>query len=128
MNTTNLTLGLFALRSYVSVLPETEKETALKIVGGGDTPENPTGLNINDEDDRGYVDDWMDFWQDLGCDPWYDTDEDGYIIDADNGCPDQDPDSDPDPKPDPDPDSDSDPKPDPESDPKPDPDPALAYA
>ena len=34
MNTISSTLGLFALKSYVSVLPEMEKETALKIVGG----------------------------------------------------------------------------------------------
>jgi hypothetical protein len=39
MSTKNSTLDLFALRSYVSVLPETEKETALKIVGGHEPPD-----------------------------------------------------------------------------------------
>jgi len=48
MNTISSTLGLFALKSYVSVLPEMKKETALKIVGGGDAGSQTLQDNCQD--------------------------------------------------------------------------------
>lgn len=83
MNTTNSTLGLFALRSYVSVLPETQKEIALKIVGGG----KPGDPNIHYREWREHFDHWFEH----GCDnnpfaheAWIKVDKDGYLIDQ--GC------------------------------------------
>ena len=79
MSTTNSTLEFFALKSYVSVLPETMKETALRIVGGDDWPpeiEDPTGYHIDDP----AIQDWGDRDED---DPYvhFGVDEDGYITD-----------------------------------------------
>ena len=85
MSTTNSTLELFALKSYVAVLPETMKETALRIVGGGrgnpddpddpDDPWDPTGHDPWDPD----VIDWVIENQD--CNPWFHLDDEGLIDD-----------------------------------------------
>lgn len=97
MSTTNSKLELFALKSYVSVLPETEKETALKIVGGDDPPPNPWDdipdgylPNIYNPDDRWFFDAWYDWMEGQGYnDPFLWIDNDGYNIwSGHDGCPD----------------------------------------
>ena len=83
MNTISSTLGLFALKSYVSVLPEMKKETALRITGGG--------LNINNPDDREQIDEIINDRCDypFGDGPSIDNNlivnEDGDIIDTQCG-------------------------------------------
>ncbi len=72
-------LELFAL---------TEKETALKIVGG--TPEAPVGMNCNTEDGQDAINDWCSFWEGMGCDPSLSYDDDGTVTDFDHGCDDND--------------------------------------
>ena len=74
MNTKKSTLELFALKSFVSVLPEMKKETALKIVGGGvdgfpldePLPQDMTDILDNDCHEAGYGD-WNE--DDHRCDP-----------------------------------------------------------
>ena len=82
MNTKNSTLGLFALKSYVSVLPETEKETALKIVGGWGPDDDDCypyeGLNIYDCSSWYCIDDLLEGGEDFGRVIL--VDEDGNVI------------------------------------------------
>jgi hypothetical protein len=72
MSTTNSTLELFALKSYVSVLPETKREIALRIVGGhgGDPPPYPIGSEFRGPEHC----EWADYWDAHDCytHVWYD--------------------------------------------------------
>jgi len=91
MSTANSKLELFALKSFVSVLPEPEKETALKIVGGHDPWDDlPEGYlpNIFNPDDAWFFDDWFDWMGEQGYDdPWLLVDDQGYNIWAGHdGC------------------------------------------
>jgi hypothetical protein len=80
MSTTNSKLDLFALKSFVSVLPETKREIALRIVGGGggDPPPSPVGFPYPSEE---YYD-WRDWWEshDHITYVWYGND--GIIFNA----------------------------------------------
>ena len=92
MSTTNSKLELFALKSFVSVLPENNKETALQIVGGGDPPCEDYEGEILDMYDCGAwdcIDDIFDFGEgEEGLEGLYfEYDDDGNIIDWNWGDP-----------------------------------------
>ncbi len=71
----------FAIKSFVSVIPETNREKALALVGGNCGSGDDDPPNINNPDDWDEIDKWFDSLYDEFCHTGPDFDPNEYCED-----------------------------------------------